>query len=204
MKDKDKLKLAAVIQNLATLGAGLGASVPILAEWGKGQQQLASNYARAVEQKIAQKQAKKNKRSGLLGALGGLLGIATGGLASPLVGAIGGIAGSSIGQLVGGGEFNPIMPIQYGIQGYGTGVTAKQIATDRAANAGLPITNVRPKFSDIIRGVSISSGIMPSVAQSTNYYVVKVDGQPMVVDPATFSVISSYDMNKKKIEEMTD
>ncbi len=183
MNTKSKLKATAILQSLATLGASLGTPIPTLANWGSGQQQLASNLARAYEMQYQEEQRKKAKKKGLLGGLLGLAGIATGGLLSPIGAALGGALGSMIGQKMAGGELDFGQPLQMGLTGMQAGTKAYE-SLSRIPNP-TPVKKITSIFNAI-------SGITTPTTQN-KLILTKIGDTFVLLDPETYTMSKILD-----------
>ncbi len=177
-----KLKIASLLQTLATAGAGMGAHVPSLAKWGEGNQQLIANYARALEMEKAKKEAEKRKKGGFFGKLLGTVGLIGGGIISPVAGALLGGIGNIAGQAIGGGKvYDYTQPFDMMVQGYTTGYGAKTFA--KSENRGVNIGDVLKAYTGVTGN---------QMYNWQPYYITKMNGMPIVLsaDPMTMYLLN--------------
>ena len=106
---ENRMKIAALGQAFAAMAPGT---------WGERAGTNLGNYAQALAEKEAQKEAEAKEKSGIFGKAGGALGAIVGNALLPGVGGIiGGSLGSAGGQALGGGGVNAGSVIGAGAMG---------------------------------------------------------------------------------------
>lgn len=152
-----KLKVAAVLQQLAGMGTAFGYNIAPLREWGEANQQTVANIARYYEQKRQEKLAKDAEKKQLWGkiltGIGTVAGAGIGGVPGLAVSALGGIAGSA----VSGGSVDPMSYMKALPTGTDTLDTTNKSGTQNTMSS-LVSSIYDNKVSDKAVGVLVKSG----------------------------------------------